>query len=197
MTDTHTTDLVARLREWDHCWPARWLDTAVPQAADTIERLTRERDAEKADAAKWFAEYMALSHKQKGPVPDAALQARIAELTRERDEARVVIQEDGEDIAKQVTRAERAEGRVRDLNVVVENWRTLHTDDKARIAKLEAALKPFAAMPCGICENDDPAIGVERCSDDTPVYVTRHDHGGQTVTAGHFRAARAALEDTP
>jgi hypothetical protein len=68
---------------------------------------------------------------------------------------------------------------------------------EARIAKLEAALKPFAAMPCGICENDDPAIGVERCSDDTPVYVTRHDHGGQTVTAGHFRAARAALEDKP
>jgi hypothetical protein len=64
---------------------------------------------------------------------------------------------------------------------------------EARIAELEAALKPFAAMPCGICENDDPAIGVERCSDDTPVYVTRHDHGGQTVAAGHFRAARAAL----
>ena len=41
---TDTTELVARLREWDHCWPARWLDTAVPQAADTIERLTRERD---------------------------------------------------------------------------------------------------------------------------------------------------------
>jgi hypothetical protein len=66
---------------------------------------------------------------------------------------------------------------------------------EARIAKLEAALKPFAAMPCGICENDDPAIGVERCSDDTPVYVTRHDHGGQTVTAGHFRTARAALKE--
>jgi hypothetical protein len=65
---------------------------------------------------------------------------------------------------------------------------------EARIAKLEAALKPFA-MPCGICENDDPAIGVERCSDDTPVYVTRHDHGGQTVTAGHFRTARAALKE--
>lgn len=68
----------------------------------------------------------------------------------------------------------------------------------ARVAELEAALKPFAAMPCGICENDDPVIGLERCSDDTPVYVTRHDHGGQTVTAGHFRAARAVLgKDAP
>jgi hypothetical protein len=43
--------------------------------------MRAERDAEKADAAKWFAEYMALSHKQKGPVPDAALQARIVKLT--------------------------------------------------------------------------------------------------------------------
>jgi hypothetical protein len=50
------------------------------RAAMTVEMLTRERDAEKADAAKWFAEYMALSHKQKGPVPDAALQARITKL---------------------------------------------------------------------------------------------------------------------
>ena len=56
-----------------------WQARATNLAAD-VERLTRERDAEKADAAKWFAEYMALSHKQKGPVPDAALQARIAKL---------------------------------------------------------------------------------------------------------------------
>ena len=35
MTETDTTDLVARLREWDPCWPMLWLDTAVPQAAAT------------------------------------------------------------------------------------------------------------------------------------------------------------------
>jgi hypothetical protein len=101
-------------------------------------------------------------------------EARIAELTRERDEA----QRENMDMVWQRRSAEfRADAA------------------EARIAKMEAAMKPFASMPCGICENDDPAIGVERCSDDTPVYVTRHDHGGQTVTAGHFRAARAALED--
>ena len=37
-------DLVKRLREWDHCWPARWLEGAVAEAADRIEQLERERD---------------------------------------------------------------------------------------------------------------------------------------------------------
>ena len=35
-------ELVARLRGWDHCWPARWLETAVADAADQIERDGRE-----------------------------------------------------------------------------------------------------------------------------------------------------------
>jgi hypothetical protein len=63
----------------------------------------------------------------------------------------------------------------------------------AEIAALRDALKPFAAIPLGICERDDPALGIDRCSDDTPVYETRHDHGGQTVTAGHFRIARSLI----
>lgn len=25
-------DLIVRLRSWDHCWPARWLEPAVQQA---------------------------------------------------------------------------------------------------------------------------------------------------------------------
>jgi len=32
-------DLVKRLRGWDHCWPARWLENAVTEAADRIEEL--------------------------------------------------------------------------------------------------------------------------------------------------------------
>lgn len=35
-------ELVAQLRGWDHCWPARWLETAVADAADQIERDGRE-----------------------------------------------------------------------------------------------------------------------------------------------------------
>ena len=37
-------DLVKRLRGWDHCWPARWLERAVAEAADRIEALTAERE---------------------------------------------------------------------------------------------------------------------------------------------------------
>jgi hypothetical protein len=33
------SDIVERLRAWDHCWPARWLEDAVPEAAAEIERL--------------------------------------------------------------------------------------------------------------------------------------------------------------
>jgi hypothetical protein len=36
MTDE---ELVKRLREWDHCWPARWLESAVAEAADRIDEL--------------------------------------------------------------------------------------------------------------------------------------------------------------
>jgi hypothetical protein len=39
-----TDDLVTRLRGWDHCWPAPWLEGAVAEAADRIEALTAERD---------------------------------------------------------------------------------------------------------------------------------------------------------
>jgi hypothetical protein len=37
-------ELVKRLRGWDHCWPARWLESAVAEAANRIEALTKERD---------------------------------------------------------------------------------------------------------------------------------------------------------
>lgn len=35
-------ELVAQLRGWDHCWPAPWLEGAVQDAADRIERDRRE-----------------------------------------------------------------------------------------------------------------------------------------------------------
>lgn len=35
-------ELVARLRGWDQCWPAPWLEGAVQDAADQIERDKRE-----------------------------------------------------------------------------------------------------------------------------------------------------------
>jgi hypothetical protein len=108
--------------------------------------------------------------------------AEIERLTKERDEAVRLGRSGAYKANPEYTWAEWAADRQKELDAA-----------EARIAELEAALKPFAAMPCGICENDDPAIGVERCSDDTPVYVTRHDHGGQTVAAGHFRTARKAL----
>lgn len=37
-------DIVERLRSWDHCWPADWLEYAVEEAAAEIERLRAERD---------------------------------------------------------------------------------------------------------------------------------------------------------
>lgn len=37
-------DLVARLRGWDRCWPAPWLEGAVQDAVDQIERDGREID---------------------------------------------------------------------------------------------------------------------------------------------------------
>lgn len=40
-----TDDIVKRLRSWDHCWPARWLEGATAEAADEIERLRADLDA--------------------------------------------------------------------------------------------------------------------------------------------------------
>ena len=37
-------ELVKRLRGWDHCWPAPWLERAVTEAADRIEALQAERE---------------------------------------------------------------------------------------------------------------------------------------------------------
>lgn len=37
-------ELIKRLRGWDHCWPASWLEHAVVQAADIIECLAAERE---------------------------------------------------------------------------------------------------------------------------------------------------------
>jgi uncharacterized coiled-coil DUF342 family protein len=68
--------------------------TDTTDTAALVARLTRERDAERAEACKWFAEYMALAGKQTGAQPNSALEARVAcladtieRLTRERDEA--------------------------------------------------------------------------------------------------------------
>ena len=78
MTDTDTTDLVVRLREWDHCWPARWLDTAVPQAADAIERLVRERDEARALLCKWDA---LIKHQYTGSREAMSDMTRVAQET--------------------------------------------------------------------------------------------------------------------
>lgn len=36
------SELVGRLRSWDHCWPAPWLENAVSEAADRVAELERE-----------------------------------------------------------------------------------------------------------------------------------------------------------
>ncbi len=36
-------DLKKRLRGWDHCWPAQWLEGDVAEAVDRIEQLERDR----------------------------------------------------------------------------------------------------------------------------------------------------------
>jgi len=54
-------ELLSKLRSWNHCWPAPWLERAVAAAADQIERDGREierlRKAAEydADAAKGMA----------------------------------------------------------------------------------------------------------------------------------------------
>lgn len=48
-----TDELVKRLRGWDHCWPAPWLERAVAEAADRIEQLTAEREALEQDNHRW------------------------------------------------------------------------------------------------------------------------------------------------
>ena len=64
MTDLkqRAEELVGRLREWDHCWPAPWLERAVVEAADLIaalaaenERLVAERDEARRRRDMWKA----------------------------------------------------------------------------------------------------------------------------------------------
>jgi hypothetical protein len=92
MTETHTTDLVARLRAPTliHNRGPDYEPLKIPpsqqelEIADTIERLTRERD----EARSRFND-IDLCRMAQAPC-NALLDAetRIAELTRERDEAR-------------------------------------------------------------------------------------------------------------
>jgi hypothetical protein len=79
---TDTTDLVARLRDQ---WDMIQLGEDAYEAADAIERLTKERD----EARSRFND-IDLCRMAQAPC-NALLDAetRIAELTRERDEARV------------------------------------------------------------------------------------------------------------
>lgn len=39
---TERDELLSKLRSWNHCWPAPWLERAVAAAADQIERDGRE-----------------------------------------------------------------------------------------------------------------------------------------------------------
>lgn len=42
------SDLVERLRSWDHCWPAPWLENAVSEAATALTSLsTRNAELER------------------------------------------------------------------------------------------------------------------------------------------------------
>ncbi len=121
MTDN---ELVARLREWDHCWPARWLDTAVPQAADAIERLTRERD----EARSRFND-IDLCRMAQSPC-NALLDAetRIAELTRERDEAR-----GGREVRHRAWLE--AKARIAELITLIADVRAMALEDAAKVAE--------------------------------------------------------------
>jgi hypothetical protein len=95
---TDTTELVARLRnayavvaEFPEKRATGFLDllelrNMVPQAADAIERLTRERD----EARQWVEDVKNVQENANAEgyaEAKAHYEARIAELTRERDEA--------------------------------------------------------------------------------------------------------------
>lgn len=42
------SEMVERLRSWDHCWPAPWLENAVSEAASTLTTLsTRNAELER------------------------------------------------------------------------------------------------------------------------------------------------------
>lgn len=64
--------IVAELREWDHCWPAKWLEGAVTNAADALE----------AQAAELARLTMALAETEALEMQHGAV---IARLTAERD----------------------------------------------------------------------------------------------------------------
>jgi hypothetical protein len=46
-------DLIKRLRGWDHCWPARWLEGDVAKAADRIEQLERDLGLADNQGREW------------------------------------------------------------------------------------------------------------------------------------------------
>jgi hypothetical protein len=73
-----TDELVRKLREWDHCWPACWLETATIQAADAIEALTRERDEAREACAMNNDTHSRISADYTQTI--RALEARIAKL---------------------------------------------------------------------------------------------------------------------
>lgn len=186
-----TTDLVARLISYakdQGGWHA--IDETCEEAADTIQRLTKERDEArelKLDAESTLSAWFDLSKKAENAGAEILRDSVKMWLKKARSGG--MPSEQADLVASVIDDA----ASLYLWKALVPVLRTMIDAKEARVAELEAALKPFAAMPCGICENDDPAIGVERCSDDTPVYVTRHDHSGQTVAAGHFRTARAAI----
>lgn len=49
--------LVARLRGWDHCWPARWLEQDVIKAADAITALRARPATVQVKPLVWVAKW--------------------------------------------------------------------------------------------------------------------------------------------
>ena len=147
-----TDELVRKLREWDHCWPACWLETATIQAADAIETLTRERD----EALSRMAEYSGIL---------SAVEAARAKLRAERDKANAAA-EAHEAKWRSICKAERSDaGACACSYDKPDDVCAFHSPKlaaaEARIAKLEAALsgvlrKYVDLVNCGDCGNWNP-----------------------------------------
>jgi predicted amino acid dehydrogenase len=77
-------ELVKRLRGWDHCWPARWLESAVAEAADRIEALTAKHKELYGVFVFWRAEADKLREQLEAARADTKKAVEALEVIRDR-----------------------------------------------------------------------------------------------------------------
>jgi hypothetical protein len=178
MTDTDTADQVKRLRIKSDMLrmgePIAFGSDAdaLGSAADIIERLTRERDEARVSVDKAIAELGLWArrcgeqeaHKMGAESFARSAEARIAELTRERDEAtRWTVRFETDLNRTMLALGDRFTLALPDGGDVHPHEAAKAAIDalaaaEARIAKLEAALKDIARQKL-IGEMDDPDVG--------------------------------------